>query len=90
MAGSDDLTHTFDTLQVTNTHQDTGIMLLSTREDLKRRFRKWRLNTFRDINDEGRIRDSWIKSHFTWTQDANNKKLIVHPLDFLYLPTKIR
>jgi len=90
ISGVDDLTHTFDTLQITNTHQDTGNMILSARDDLRRRFRKWRLNTFRDVDDEGRIRDSWIKSHFTWSQDVNNKKLIVHPIDFYYLPTKIR
>lgn len=90
IAGVDDLTHTFDTLQITNTHQDTGVMTLATREDLIRRFRAWRLNTFRDSGDEGRIRDSWIKSHFIWTQDSNYKKLVVHPIDYLYLPTKIR
>jgi len=90
IAGIDDLTHTFDTLRISNTHQDTDTMTLATREDLIRRFRKWRINTFRDVVDEGRIRDSWIKSYFTWTQDVNNKKLIVHPIDYLYLPTKIR
>ena len=86
-----DLILTFDTLRITNTHQDTGTLTLSTwltNEDLKRRFRKWRINTFRDT-DNGRIRDSWIKSHFVWTQPSN-KKLVVHPIDYLFLPTKIR
>lgn len=90
---TDDLIHTFDTLQISNTHQDTGLLILDdwiTSEDLKRRFRKWRINTFRDASDEGRIRDSWIKSHFTWEQKAINKKLVVHPIDYLYLHTKIR
>jgi len=88
-SGIDQLTETFDTLQVTDTHQDSGIITLSTRDDLKRRYRFWRINTIRDSIDGGRIRDSWIKTVFTWLANSN-KKLVVHPIDFMYLPTKIR
>jgi hypothetical protein len=80
--------YTFDELQVTNTHQDTDVIDLNTYPDLIKRFRKWRINTFRS-NDKGRIRDSWIKAVFTFYQSYNNRKLVVHPINFLYVPTKL-
>jgi hypothetical protein len=89
----DDLVHTFDTLRISNTHQDTGILILDdwiSAENLMRRFRKWRINTFRDLSTGGRIRDSWIKTNFVWQQKPINKKLVVHQINYLYLPTKIR
>lgn len=79
---------TFDELQITNTHQDTDIIDISTYPDIKRRYRKWRLNTFRDT-DSGRIRDSWIKAVFTYYGTYYNRKLVVHPINFMYTPTKI-
>jgi hypothetical protein len=88
-SGEDVLNLTFDYLQVSNTHQDTGEMNLSTRTDLMRKFRKWRINTFRNSGDTGRIRDSWVKATFTWQQTHNNKKLVVHPITFKYTPTKV-
>jgi len=87
--GEDVLNLTFDTLQISNTHQDTGVMNLYTRPDLRRRFRKWRINTFRNSGDSGRIRDSWIKAVFTWKQNTTYKKLVVHPINFMYIPTKV-
>lgn len=88
-AGADVLTTTFNTLKITNTHQDTGTITLAGNPDLKRRFRTWRLNVFRNLTDSGRIRDSWIKAVFTFIQDANHRKLVVHPITFSILPTKI-
>jgi hypothetical protein len=87
--GEDVLNLTFDTLQVSNTYQDTGVLNLTTRPDLKRRFRKWRINTFRNSSDSGRIRDSWVKAVFTWVQSHSGKKFVVHPINFLFTPTKI-
>ena len=80
---------TFDDLQVTDTYQDTGIINLNASSYLRRRFRKWRLNVIRDGGDGGRIRDSWIKAVFRWNSDTDNRKLVVHPLNFVCSPTKI-
>jgi len=80
---------TFDTLQITNTYQDTEIMDLFTRPDVTRRFKKWRMNLLRNHDDNGRLRDSWIKVTFTWTQTNDHKKLIIHPINFLYTPSKL-
>lgn len=84
-----DLLLTFDTLQVTNTHQDTGVMTLLTRDDLKRRFRKWRMNLLRDSGNNGRLRDSWVKCTFTWLQTNDHKKLVIHPINFSFIPVKM-
>jgi hypothetical protein len=88
-AGADVLNLTFDTLRISNTHQDTGVITLLGNTDLMRRFRTWRLNVFRNLSDSKRIRDSYIKAIFTWTQDSNHRKLVVHPVSFNVLPTKI-
>jgi hypothetical protein len=89
-SGVDELALTFDNVQITNTHQDTGVIALNGNIDLKRRFRKWRLNIFRNLSDSKRIRDSWVKVIFTWGQNLSHHKLIIHPVSFSFLPTKIR
>ncbi len=89
-SGVDDLTTTFDSVRVTNTHQDTGVITLAGNVDLKRRFRKWRLNVFRNLTDSKRIRDSWIKAVFSYATTASHKKLVIHPIEVLYTPTKVQ
>jgi len=90
LAGVDDLTTTFDSVRVTNTHQDTGVITLAGNDDLRRRFRKWRLNVFRNAADSKRIRDSWMKVVFSYATDSDHKKLVIHPIETLYLPTKVQ
>jgi len=80
---------TFDTVQLLNTYQDTEEMDLFYRPDVKRRFRKWRMNLLRNHDDNGRLRDSWFKAIFTWEQSNTHKKLIIHPINFLYSPAKL-
>jgi hypothetical protein len=79
---------TFDELQITNTHQDTDVIDIYKYTDIKRIFRKWSFNNFRD-GYKGRIRDYWIKAVFTFYQTHYNRKLVVHPINFMYTPTKL-
>jgi hypothetical protein len=97
-ADVDVLANTFDSVTITDTHQNTGLISLdpATNTDLKRRFRKWRLNIFRDQTLEGgvacnkRIRDSWMKPVFSWVQTASLRKLVVYPINFYYSYTKLK
>jgi len=81
---------TFTNVRITNTHQDTGTLTFPGTTGLIRRFRVWRMNLFRNSADSKRIRDSWIKAYFTYNNVASNRKAVIYPITFSWLPTKIR
>jgi hypothetical protein len=84
---------TFTNVTVTDTHQSTGSLALGAIgfNSLMRRFRKWRINVFRDtVSNSGRIRDSWCKATFNYTPVTTNNKALVAPIEFYYMPTKIK
>ena len=60
----DSFDDSIDSVQILNDHQDTGVIPLIVNGNLKRRFRSWRLNVFRDKSNssrEPRMRDYFIK-----------------------------
>ena len=55
---------TWDSIQVVNDHQDSGVITLVPDSNAQRRFRSWRLNIPRDAsspNGDARMRDYFIK-----------------------------
>jgi len=60
----DSFNNSIDNIQILNDHQDSGVIPLIVDGNLKRKFRTWRLNVFRDKTNssrEPRIRDYYMK-----------------------------
>lgn len=71
---------TFETLQVLNDHQDSGLITLTPGNNIVRKLRTWRMNIPRDsnsLNSDARMRDYYIKVILTHTPN-NNEKLVLH------------
>lgn len=87
--GITELASTFNTIQITNNYQDTGVITLIPGTNIKRRFRTWRFNKIRDnIVSKPKVRASNIKIKFTYENTSNNQ-LIVHNLITNYRPSKM-
>lgn len=82
----DDLTWT--TVRIENTYQDTGDITLLQGDNCEKRYRLWRLNSIRDVDDDDpRIRDSYMKVTFTFNPEgSSNKKILCHDINTLYVP----
>ncbi len=81
---------TVDTLRITNTYQDTGVINLVPGTNITRRLRTWRINELRDsISEEGRLRDSYMKIDLGYN-NTDNYRFILSDLLSTYRPTKIR
>lgn len=81
---------TLDTLRITNTYQDTGVITLVPGTNITRRLRTWRINELRDsISEEGRLRDSFVKLDLGYN-NTNDYKLTLSDIVSTYRPTKIR
>ena len=81
--------NTFNTIQCTNTYQDTGILSSS---NLKRRMRLWRLNTLRDAISarpgmSPRLRSEWLKTTFSFTPASN--KIWIDSIKAIFQPNKV-
>jgi len=74
----------------TNNFWTTGDMyeIVYDESILTRRLRKWRYNLLRDSEDEGRIRDSYVKTKFIY-DNTNNYKFTIHDIITHWLPTKV-
>ena len=80
---------TLSTLQITNTHQDTGVINITPGTNITKRFSKWRINALRDsVSNVGRLRDSYFKADFTY-DNSDNYKLIVNDIISEYFSTKL-
>ncbi len=77
-AGSDLLNVTFDTLRVLNEYQDSGDITLVVDENVRRRMRTWRTQVPRD--GKARIRNPYVTMKFTYENNANNRRLIIHDI----------
>jgi len=77
--GSDNRLETFDTVEVSNSYQSTGVVPIRSKKNAKRRFRKWNVTIPRAIKTSSnarkdvRIRDKYINSKFSFINN-NNKK----------------
>jgi len=78
---------TFDTIQVLNDHQNSGIISLTPNANVIRKLRTWRLNIPRDNSTNNpRMRDYFIKLILTHTPN-NNERLILHDIETSFRPS---
>ena len=77
----------FHTLRIWNEYQDSGDILLNNKEghpsNLKKKFRIWRVNNFRDKNKVDRIRNPWVFFKLSNKGDEN-QKVILHDMMMYY------
>lgn len=78
-AGGVDLVDiTFDTLRVLNEYQDSGEITLVVDENIRRRMRTWRTQVPRD--GKARIRNPYVTMKFTYENNPDNRRLIIHDI----------
>ena len=72
---------TFNSIRITNEHQDTGLVVLTSPSTIRRRFRTWRHAIQRDNNstNQARIRNPWIFTELTFNNN-DNKRFIAHDI----------
>lgn len=77
---------TFDTLQVWNEYQDSGVTTLTPRSNIFKKFRVWQGFIPRNKTNRDRIRNTWINFKLTLKpKSGENLKLILHDLIIKYI-----
>ena len=86
-----DQPETWNTIEMWNDYQSTGVITLTPNDNVKRRMRKWRFTIPRGIaNKQGtpftdnqryaRMRDSHLFAKFGYTNTVDGKKFIMHDI----------
>lgn len=73
--------HTFETIKVSNEFQDSGIIQLKPKFNIRKLNRKWRLNIPRSSNKVNRIRNNWAKIKL----QSNNTNSYNHKIEDIIL-----
>lgn len=77
---------TITSIRTLNDYQDTGVITLSS-SNSRRLIRSWKLDAGRDSlgTYKARIRDTYAKVTMSFTNDANNRNIVLHDLVTLYM-----
>ena len=90
-SSEEELIETFTSIKIYNDYQTTGEIILTPDSNIKRRFRTWRFNKFRDNTStaiDPRIRSDNIKIELKFT-NTNNKKILIDNIITNYRPSKM-
>jgi hypothetical protein len=77
---------TITSIRTQNDYQDTGVITLSS-SNSRRLIRSWKLDAGRDSlgTYKARLRDTYAKVTMSFTNDANNRNIVLHDLVTLYM-----
>jgi len=86
---------TFNTIQVSNDHQDSGVITLTAMDNIVRFFRSWRTQVprhsvsaaYTSTNLFSRMMDKYLKIKLSFTNNGN-KRMIVHNVISYFKPHK--
>ena len=76
-AGNEIQDETISSVRFYNDYQDTGTITLTNNVNLRKRFRKWRWNIFRD--GKARLKNPYLFVTLNF-ENNNNKRLVLHHL----------
>ena len=87
-SGVDIYNESFNSIQIKNEYQDTGLLVLDN-TNLKRRMRTWRYEIPRDSDDGiSRMRNPWVDCTMIYDNN-NNKRHVLHEIIYSYTPAKM-